>query len=196
MMKKQITENSPKLLFLAVAYVVIIMLCNMNNNAKPIMFTSWLGIYLADLTIPLIWLLKDTIQRLYGKKTIRQLIAINVTVNVFIYLWATIGNATAPDALYGYISGSVVMFIFSMIGFYISENIDATVYDKVPGSHVRKALLSNVASVPVDSLFACVGLKLIGVEWQFVMISLCVQLILKLGIPALVYVAAKIKSRV
>lgn len=185
-------RNRPKLLAMAALYVVVILLCNMNNNAKPIQFNSWLKIYLADLTIPLIWLLKDGIQKRWGKETTKSIIKINVLVNIFIYLWASLANATAPDPLYAYLSGSVLMFVCSMAGFYVSENLDTYVYSIVNGEHVKKSLISNVASVPVDSLFACLGLKLIGVPTSVVLISLCVQIIMKLGLPGIFYLSAKL----
>lgn len=188
-------RNNPKLLAMATLYVVVILLCNMNNNAKPIQFSPWLAIYLADLTIPLIWLLKDGIQKRWGKETTKNIIKINVLVNVFIYLWASLANATAPDPLYAYLSGSVVMFACSMAGFYVSENIDTYVYSKVNGNHIKKSLVSNVASVPVDSLFACLGLKLIGVPTSVVLISLCVQIIMKLSLPSIFYLIFRLKER-
>lgn len=187
-------RNDPKLLAMATLYVVVILLCNMNNNAKPIQFNSWLAIYLADLTIPLIWILKDGIQKRWGKETTKSIIKINVLVNIFIYLWASLANATAPDPLYSYLSGSVLMFACSMIGFYVSENLDTFVYAKVKGEHIKKSLLSNLASVPIDSLFACLGLILIGVPSSIVLISLCVQIFMKLSLPSVFYLFSRLKK--
>lgn len=174
-------------MWLAIFYVVIIFLCNLNANAQPIMFSGWLGIYLMDFTIPLIWIIKDAIQKSGGIKLTKDIIKMNVAVNVFIYLWALIGNATAPDELYGYMTGSVLMFAFSMLAFYVAENIDAIVYDKVKGGHAKKSLCSNLVSAPIDSVIACMGLYLIGVPLHLVVISFIVQMIMKISLPAIFY---------
>lgn len=185
-------QSNFKLLALTIFYVMVIFLCNMSVNAKP-MIIAGVGIYLANLTFPVVWILKDTLQKNYGKKTIQQIIAINVLVNAFIYLWCLLANATAPDALYGYISGSVLLFVCSMVGFFVNENIDAIVYSWVNGSHEKKSLISNLCSVPVDTLITCVGLKLVGLTWPLVITSAIVQLAFKLTLPAIFYLVAKLR---
>lgn len=182
---KDNSSDSLVLASLAVAYIMTAFLCNLNTNAKPIILFGWLAVYLADITIPVIFILKDAIQKRFGRSITLKIVALNVLVNVAVYLWCLLANATASDALYNYISGSFVLFVGSMLSFAIAESVDAIVYARVGGSHVKKSLMSNLVSAPIDTIITSCSMALVGIPLSVIATSVCVQLTMKLGTPAL-----------
>lgn len=196
---KQVKDHSSDavvLASLAVAYIITAFVCNLNTNAQPIILFGWLAVYLADITIPAIFILKDAIQKRFGRSTTLKVVALNVVVNVAIYLWSTLANITAPDALYGYISGSFVLFVGSMLSFAVAESVDAIVYSRIGGSHVKKSLVSNLISAPIDTIIVSCSMALVGIPLSVIATSVCVQLTMKIGTPALYGLACKLHSMV
>lgn len=188
------SSDSLVLASLAVAYIMTAFVCNLNTNAKPIILFGWLAVYLADITIPAIFILKDAIQKRFGRSITLKIVGLNVIVNIAIYLWCLLANATAPDILYNYISGSFVLFIGSMLSFAVAESVDAIVYAKVGGSHVKKSLMSNLVSAPIDTIITSCSMALVGIPLPVIATSVCVQLTMKIGTPVLYTLICKIPS--
>lgn len=191
---KDNSSDSLVLASLAVAYIMTAFVCNLNTNAKPIILFGWLAVYLADITIPAIFILKDAIQKRFGRSITLKIVGLNVIVNIAIYLWCLLANATAPDILYNYISGSFVLFIGSMLSFAVAESVDAIVYAKVGGSHVKKSLMSNLVSAPIDTIITSCSMALVGIPLPVIATSVCVQLTMKIGTPVLYTLICKIPS--
>lgn len=191
---KNNSSDSLALASLAVAYIMTAFVCNLNTNAKPIILFGWLAVYLADITIPAIFILKDAIQKRFGRSITLKIVGLNVIVNIAIYLWCLLANATAPDILYNYISGSFVLFIGSMLSFAVAESVDAIVYAKVGGSHVKKSLMSNLVSAPIDTIITSCSMALVGIPLPVIATSVCVQLTMKIGTPVLYTLICKIPS--
>lgn len=191
---KNNTSDSIALASLAVAYIMTAFVCNLNTNAKPIILFGWLAVYLADITIPAIFILKDAIQKRFGRSITLKIVGLNVIVNIAIYLWCLLANATAQDVLYNYISGSFVLFVGSMLSFAVAESVDAIVYAKVGGSHVKKSLMSNLVSAPIDTIITSCSMALVGIPLPVIATSVCVQLTMKIGTPVLYTLICKIPS--
>ena len=191
---KNNSSDSLALASLAVAYIMTAFVCNLNTNAKPMILFGWLAVYLADITIPAIFILKDAIQKRFGRSITLKIVGLNVIVNIAVYLWCLLANATAPDVLYNYISGSFVLFVGSMLSFAVAESIDAIVYAKVGGSHVKKSLMSNLVSAPIDTIITSCSMALVGISLPVIATSVCVQLTMKIGTPVLYTLICKMPS--
>ncbi|ATF13565.1 hypothetical protein A616_16745 [Brevibacillus brevis X23] len=167
-----------------ILYIVAIILANVvTASFTPLSF----GVFIVPwgtLLIGLTFMLRDFVQREYGRKMTYQVI----------------GLALVLSALSSWLLGDTLWIVFaSAISFIASETTDTEIFTRMTSSFSARVLTSGLVSGLLDStIFVIVGLSPIGtgfVPWEFVPMAVAGQVIVKSvlqGIGALVINKLKI----
>lgn len=164
---KRVIDNladSRMAMFLATAFVA----ATMTANIMSLRMVAPLGIVMdaGTLLYPITFILRDALHRRSGLKASNSAVTLSVCCNLAMFAlfafvaWLPFDSATGEQTEFGMVLiPGMLIVIGSVCGQFIGERIDGRIFHKIwkdgEGSHVKAALLSNLISIPIDTIIMC-----------------------------------------
>lgn len=174
---------------------VIFVGATMTANIMSLRMVAPLGIVMDAGTIlyPLTFIVRDQIHQRAGKKHSDTVVLISALANVamfgcfFITAWLPYDEMTGEQAEFATVLlPGILIVLGSVAGQYIAERIDGLIYHRIyrggEGSPHKAALLSNLVSIPIDTITMTTIAFAATIPFESYVSTTAVNILLKYGI--------------
>jgi len=178
------------------------------SNIMSLRMVAPLGIVMDAGTIlyPVTFVLRDELHCKAGLKACNLTINLGVICNIVMFLlfalvaWLPADPATGPQAAFGEVlMPGFLVVAGSVVGMFVSEHIDGRIFERIyqggKGSHFKAATLSNLVSIPIDSMlmsFIAFGLT---IPFASVVETCVANIVIKYVVMAVAVAASEVPHR-